>query len=76
MSQTHILALIDAELAQLQEARALIAGSGLQKAESPKPDPATVDKPKQKRNMSPEGRARIVAATKARWANQKKAAAK
>jgi hypothetical protein len=31
-------------------------------------------KTKKKRNLSPEGRARIVEATKRRWAAQKKAA--
>ena len=40
--------------------------------------PAPVAKPKKrkKRNLTPEGRARIAAAVKARWAREKKAAAK
>ena len=38
---------------------------------------AAADKPvKKKRNLSPEGRARIAAAAKARWATQKKSAKK
>ena len=57
MSVTNILALIDAEISKLQEARALIAGAVLQKPENPQAVPATVAKPKtKKRNLSPEGR--------------------
>lgn len=71
---TDILALIDAEIAQLQSSRALIAAAG---AGTTKRGPG---RPKgsgrKKRNLSPEGRARIAAAVKARWAKQKKAAAK
>jgi hypothetical protein len=37
---------------------------------------AVTAKPVKKRNLSPEGRARIAAAVKARWAAQKKAAKK
>jgi len=74
MTVTNILALIDAKIATLHDARALIAESGLQKPESHKTVHATVAKPKQKRNLSPEARARIVAGVKARWARQKEAA--
>jgi len=77
MSANDLLTLIDAEIAKLQQARALIA-------RNPKPLSTAVPawrrdlgvaKPKQlkRRKMSPEGRARIAAAQKARWAAKKKA---
>jgi hypothetical protein len=69
---TDILALIDAEIAQLQSARALIAGDGTAPTKRGPGRPKGTGK--KKRNLSPEGRARIVAAVKARWAAQKKAA--
>jgi hypothetical protein len=67
---TEIIALIDAEIAQLQHARALITGIAIKR----KPGRPVGTGKKKKRNMSPEGRARLVAAVKARWAAQKKAA--
>jgi hypothetical protein len=73
MSTTDIVELIDAEIASLKQARALIAATGQRKPGRSKATPAPVTKPKQKRKMSPEGRARLVAAVKARWAAQKKA---
>jgi len=72
MSLSDILSLIDAEIGQLQQARALIAGAGKRGPGRPKSAVAPVTK--QKRKMSPEGRARIVAAVKARWAAKRKAA--
>ena len=76
MSTNDILALIDAEIAKLQQARALIVGPTAKKGPGrPKSTALSTVKPKKKkRNLSPEGRARIVAALKARWAKQKKAA--
>jgi hypothetical protein len=72
MSIPEILTQIDAEIASLQQARALLAGA------TPKKKPGrpvgSVVKKKKKRNLTPEGRARIAAALKARWARQKKAA--
>ena len=76
---TEILALIDAEIAQLQQARAALAGAEAPTAKrgpGRPPKPASAPVAKKKRKMSPEGRARLVAAVKARWAKQKKAAAK
>jgi hypothetical protein len=84
MALTDILSFIDAEIARLTQARALLAaGSADTKA------PAKVGRPpkvaasppkasprKKKRVLSPESRARIVEAAKRRWAAQKKAAAK
>jgi chorismate mutase len=60
MGVSDILVQIDREIAQLQQARALLAG-GAAKA------------PKKKRNLTPEGRKRIAEAVKRRWAEQKKA---
>ena len=77
MSATDILTLIDAEIAELQQARALIAGAAKRgPGRPPKSVAVPKDKPKQKRKMSPEGRARIAAAVKARWAKAKAAAKK
>jgi hypothetical protein len=79
MSTAEIIDLIDAEIASLKTARAVIASApatGKRKSEPPKATAVPVAKPKSKRRMSPEGRARLVAAVKARWAREKKAAPK
>jgi hypothetical protein len=82
MGVSDILASIDHEIAQLQQARALLSGgtpqAGKKKAGRPKKvakavAPATVKPAKKKRKLSPEGRKRIVAAMKRRWAVKKKA---
>lgn len=72
----NILALIDAEIASLQQARASLTGTAVKRGPGrpPKSASAPAAKPKKKRNLSPEGRARIAAAVKARWAAKKKAA--
>jgi hypothetical protein len=73
-----ILIQIDREIAQLQQARALLGGTAAKPA-SPKikATPATKKsaKGKKKRNLSPEGRKRIAEAVKRRWAEQKKTSA-
>ena len=76
MSPNDILTLIDAEIAQLQQARALIAGAVVRGPKLKSALHALTKIPKAKRMMSPEGRARIAAAQKARWAAAKKKAAK
>ena len=79
MSTTEIIDLIDAEIASLKAARALIASAPAtdkRKSGRPKATAVPVAKPKSKRKMSPEGRARLVAAVKARWAREKKATPK
>jgi len=74
MSFPKILTLIDAEIATLQQARALIAGAAKRGVGRPKGSTApVVAKPKHKHKLSPEGRARIATAAKARWAAQRKA---
>ena len=80
MKTTEILSLIDAEIATLTQARALIAGiesnTEKRKPGRPKSTPASTVAPiakKKKRNLSPEGRIRIAEAVKRRWAAAKKA---
>jgi hypothetical protein len=88
MGVSEILATIDHEIAQLQQARALLSGGAApvakKKAGRPKKVVAVAavaakpakTKKKKKRNLSPEGRKRIAEAVKKRWAAQKAAAAK
>jgi hypothetical protein len=66
----------DAEITQLQQARALIAGAVVREPKLKSALQAPTRIPKAKRMMSPEGRAHIEAAQKARWAAAKKKAAK
>jgi len=78
MALNEILAQIDVEIARLQQARALLGATGVQKARRGRPklntDGSLLSKPaKKKRNLSPEGRARIAEAVKRRWARQKAA---
>jgi hypothetical protein len=58
---SEILAQIDSEIAQLQQARALLAGTTVAS---------------KKTAATPEGRKRIAEAVKRRWAEQKKTASK
>jgi hypothetical protein len=89
MAISDILASIDRDIAQLQQARALLSGGNAPAAKRtagrPKkevnaprktaPVALAVAKPakKKKRNLSPEGRKRIAEAVKKRWAAQKAA---
>ena len=80
MAMNDLVALIDAEIAKLQEVRKLLATVSVVNAVPAKrgrPAKEKVEpvKPKgKKRNMTPEGRARIAEAVKRRWAAQKKTA--
>jgi mono/diheme cytochrome c family protein len=84
MGVSEILATIDQEIAQLQEAKALLGGGAApaakKKAGRPKRAAAVASvatmPAKKKRKLSPEGRKRIAEAVKKRWAAQKAAAAK
>jgi hypothetical protein len=70
MDTTEIIQTIDAEIARLEKARALLSGH----TPSPKRGRPVSSKPAgkpQRRKMSAEGRARIAAAQKARWAKTK-----
>ena len=77
MGVSDILAQIDREIAQLQQARALLAGESATAAKKAAAAPAVkTSRKKKKRNLTPEGRKRIAEAVRRRWAEQKKAAAK
>ena len=64
MTLEKILASIDSEIAQLKQARALLAGEGTNKTATP----AT---PKKRSKMSAAARKRIGDAQRKRWAKQK-----
>jgi hypothetical protein len=66
MNTNDIVDAIDREIARLQQVRNLLGGSQGKVASA-----KTIRRPK-KRVMSAEGRARIAAAQRARWAKQKK----
>jgi hypothetical protein len=84
MDVSAIISSIDSELSRLQQARALLAGPvapikrrGRPKNSETKPaPPKPAKKVAKKRTMSPEGRARVAAAQKARWAAVKSGAKK
>ena len=92
MAISDILAIIDHEIAQLQQARTLLGGGvkpaakkapGRPKKVAAAPKKAAVVAPaaakpakKKKRHLSPEGRKRIAEAVKKRWAAKKAAEAK
>jgi hypothetical protein len=87
MSIATLISSIDADITKLQQARALLDGAATPVAKKRgRPAKAagaaagavkTAAKPvKKMRTLSPEGRARIAAAAKARWAAVKKAAKK
>lgn len=76
MSTSDILEAIDQQISQLQQVRSLLTGAEPAKRGPGRPK-NTEDKPASaevaavlKRTMSEEGRARIAAAQKARWAKQ------
>jgi len=76
---SDILAQIDREIAQLQQARSLLSGESAKapkKAAAAAAPAAKKTAVKKKRNLTPEGRKRIAEAVKRRWAEQKKATAK
>jgi hypothetical protein len=72
MSRDQILAAIDEEISKLQQVRKLLQSSNQNKLAS---GFSRAGKPRTKRVLSPEARARIAAAQKRRWAKQKKASA-
>jgi hypothetical protein len=70
METQGILAQIDDEIGRLQQVRAILTGKG---TNGRKNKIAAKSVPK-KRQLSPEARARIAAAQKARWARARKTA--
>jgi hypothetical protein len=74
MNSNELLSLIDAEIANLRQARAILAGLIASPANAEPSDSGarpSIDKRSKKRKLTPEGRARIAAAVKRRWAAQK-----
>jgi hypothetical protein len=69
MTITNIVSLIDSEIANLQKARAILAGTSLSSPATKRPVGKAA---KVKRTMTAEGRAKIAAAQRKRWAAQKK----
>jgi hypothetical protein len=73
MDTAEILQTIDAEIARLEQVRALLNGhTAPVKRGRPIGSNATTTTKAPRRKMSAEGRARIVVAQKARWAKAKK----
>lgn len=75
MNEQSIIAMIDAELDRLQRVRDLLAkGTAINTRilRRAKTISTGTSKPVKKRTMSAEGRARIAAAQKRRWAQMKK----
>lgn len=79
----NIIEQIDAEISKLQEARAVLTGATMHAVKSRRGRPkGSTDAPKlpapttPKRGMSAEGKARVAAAQKKRWAAVKRAAKK
>ncbi len=70
MGSSAILALIDKELARLHEVRAKLIKDG--NARTPGTGSHGAAGKKSKRRLSPEGRARIAAAQRKRWAAARK----
>jgi hypothetical protein len=73
MDTSQIISEIDAEIARLQQAKSLLTGTTTKRTPGRKP-PSATKAPTKRRTISAAGRARIVAAQKARWAKIKKAA--
>jgi hypothetical protein len=79
MAISDLVAQIDAEIAQLQQARSLLATisvsvafpTGRRGKNAAAPATSKPTKKRKKRNLSPDGRARIAEAAKRRWAKQK-----
>jgi len=81
MSARDIILAIDAEISRLEQARELLVGvvqTGVKRRGRPKGSASRATSfnpadfvPRKRRSMSPEGKARIAAAQRARWAKQK-----
>jgi hypothetical protein len=72
MDTKEIIAQLDTEIARLQEVKGILSGTTTTKAKRGRPK--VVARPiAAKRILSPEARAKIAAAQKARWAKVKKA---
>jgi methylase of polypeptide subunit release factors len=81
MELSKIVADIDAEIARLQQAKAILTGAGVPARRGRKPKAltaalaavsASAPKTRKKRRLSAEGRKRIQEAMKRRWAEHRK----
>ena len=72
MGSTAIIALIDKELVRLHKRRDRLAGQKKNTRVGKKSVPARNSAKKAKRQVSPEGRARIAEAQRKRWAAARK----
>jgi hypothetical protein len=70
METSMILAAIDAEIQRLQYARTILSGGTVAKRGPGRPKGSS--SASKGRKLSPEGRAKIAAAQRARWAKAKK----
>jgi hypothetical protein len=76
METDEIIAQLDTEIARLQEVKSILSGTTTTQTKRSRPNKARVAviaPVAAKRILSPEARARIAAAQKARWAKVKKA---
>jgi len=80
MDTASIIAQIDVEISKLQQAKAILAGTAIKNGLGRPETTHVVSKPvtakPANRGMSAEGKAKIAAAQKARWAKVRKAAKK
>jgi len=78
MEVSGIIAEIDAQIAKLQQARALLSGAAgiVKKAGPGRPKGSANTKPRKRHKLSKEARKRIADAQKRRWAEHRKALAK
>jgi hypothetical protein len=74
MAIENLISEIDAEIARLEQARALLSGGASPAAKRGRPAGVAPATKPAKRVMSPEARERIAAAQRKRWAKQKAAA--
>ena len=75
MDTTEIIQIIDAEIGRLGQARELLSGhvsAPVKRGRPASSTTATISKTRKRRMISAEGRARIAAAQKARWAKAKR----
>lgn len=74
MGTSELIAGIDEELSKLRQARALLTGDGALRRGRGRPAASFefgANRPRKKRKLSAEARAKIAAAQKRRWAKQK-----
>jgi hypothetical protein len=75
MQVSHIISIIDIEIARLQQARSLLLGVDGKKVKNRGTLAASTKKATGKRRLSAEGRRKLSEALKKRWAERKKSAA-